>query len=149
MYYFEPDKRKEMLQKELLAWVGTPYRHQCRIKQVGADCIGLVAGVFSEIGVPYNAKDFPKYPKDYHFHNSKEVLSVEIPKRVNVEQITERTTFMDGDILLYKFGKISSHAGVYCNGYVFQSVSRHSVAKIRVQDRLWYPRLTFVFRILD
>jgi len=92
MYYFEPDKRKEMLQKELLAWVGTPYRHQCRIKQVGADCIG---------------------------------------------------------ILLYKFGKISSHAGVYCNGYVFQSVSRHSVAKIRVQDRLWYPRLTFVFRILD
>ncbi|MBW3098670.1 NlpC/P60 family protein [Pseudohoeflea coraliihabitans] len=29
-------------------WIGTPYRHQASHKGVGADCLGLVRGVFTE-----------------------------------------------------------------------------------------------------
>jgi len=32
-------------------WVNTPYQHQAMLKGVGADCVGLVAGVGIEAGV--------------------------------------------------------------------------------------------------
>ena len=31
---------------EARGWIGTPYRHQASLKGVGADCIGLVRGVW-------------------------------------------------------------------------------------------------------
>ena len=30
-------------------WIGTPYRHQASLKGVGADCLGLVRGVWREV----------------------------------------------------------------------------------------------------
>ncbi len=30
-------------------WLGTPYRHQASVKGVGADCLGLVRGVWREV----------------------------------------------------------------------------------------------------
>ena len=30
-------------------WIGTPYRHQASRIRVGADCLGLVRGVFEEV----------------------------------------------------------------------------------------------------
>ncbi len=30
-------------------WIGTPYRHQASLKGVGADCLGLMRGVWREI----------------------------------------------------------------------------------------------------
>jgi len=30
-------------------WIGTPYRHQASRKGVGADCLGLVRGVYAEV----------------------------------------------------------------------------------------------------
>lgn len=32
-------------------WVGTPYRHQHRLKGVGVDCVGLIIGAGLEAGV--------------------------------------------------------------------------------------------------
>ena len=31
------------------AWLGTPYRHQASVKGVGADCLGLVRGLWREV----------------------------------------------------------------------------------------------------
>ena len=30
-------------------WIGTPYRHQASLKEVGCDCLGLLAGVWREV----------------------------------------------------------------------------------------------------
>ena len=30
-------------------WIGTPYRHQGRVRGVGCDCLGLVLGVWREV----------------------------------------------------------------------------------------------------
>lgn len=45
---------------EALSWVGTPYRHQGRLKGVGCDCLGLVLGVW---GAVYGAS--PEQPGPY------------------------------------------------------------------------------------
>lgn len=31
------------------AWIGTPYRHQASVKGAGADCLGLLRGVWREV----------------------------------------------------------------------------------------------------
>lgn len=37
---------------EARAWLGTPYRHQASLKGVGADCLGLVRGVWRAVVGP-------------------------------------------------------------------------------------------------
>ena len=34
------------------AWVGTPYHHQASVRGVGADCLGLIRGVYRDLGGP-------------------------------------------------------------------------------------------------
>ena len=38
-------------------WIGTPYRHQASRIRVGADCLGLVRGVFEEVMGRENAAE--------------------------------------------------------------------------------------------
>lgn len=37
---------RETIVTEARSWIGTPYRHQATLKGVGADCLGLVRGVW-------------------------------------------------------------------------------------------------------
>lgn len=37
---------------EAREWLGTPWQHQARLKGVAVDCIGLVAGVALNLGLP-------------------------------------------------------------------------------------------------
>lgn len=39
------------IQVEARRWIGTPYRHQHRVRNVAVDCIGLVIGVGEACGV--------------------------------------------------------------------------------------------------
>lgn len=60
-------ERREEVLDEARRWVGTPYRHQKRLCQVGVDCIGLVWGVGERAGVltvdPAMAKQFLGYSR--------------------------------------------------------------------------------------
>jgi NlpC/P60 family putative phage cell wall peptidase len=38
------DIRKAIIE-EARSWIGTPFRHQCNLKGVGVDCVGLILGV--------------------------------------------------------------------------------------------------------
>ena len=42
------------------AWIGTPYRHQASRRGVGADCLGLIRGVWREV-----VGDEPQVPPPY------------------------------------------------------------------------------------
>jgi len=39
---------RTQIRDRALEWVGTPYHHQACLKGVGADCVGLLRGVFIE-----------------------------------------------------------------------------------------------------
>lgn len=45
---------------EARTWIGTPYRHQASLKQVGCDCLGLVRGVWRAL-----IGDEPETPDPY------------------------------------------------------------------------------------
>ena len=49
---------------EARGWIGTPYRHQASLKGVGADCIGLVRGVWRAFhGEDPELRDGSAYPR--------------------------------------------------------------------------------------
>ncbi|MCK4713545.1 MAG: peptidase, partial [Marinosulfonomonas sp.] len=45
-------------------WIGTPYRHQASVKGAGADCLGLLRGIWCEV---YGAEPeaVPAYTPDW------------------------------------------------------------------------------------
>lgn len=45
-------------------WIGTPYRHQASLKGAGADCLGLVRGVWRDLIGP-EPEAAPPYPRDW------------------------------------------------------------------------------------
>ena len=53
-------ERAEEVVRIARAWIGTPYRHQASLKGVGADCLGLIRGVWREL---YGAE--PEAPPPY------------------------------------------------------------------------------------
>jgi NlpC/P60 family putative phage cell wall peptidase len=42
-----PGVEREAILAEAVRWIGTPYRHQASKRGVGADCLGLVIGVWN------------------------------------------------------------------------------------------------------
>jgi len=45
-------------------WIGTPYRHQASLRQVGCDCLGLLRGVWREVIGP-EPETPPPYAPDW------------------------------------------------------------------------------------
>lgn len=45
-------------------WIGTPYRHQASVRGVGADCLGLVRGLWREVVGP-EPECPPPYTRDW------------------------------------------------------------------------------------
>ncbi|MDN7456603.1 NlpC/P60 family protein [Burkholderia cenocepacia] len=43
---------RDQIVAEARSWLGTPYRHQGRLKGVSVDCAGLVVGVAQALGLP-------------------------------------------------------------------------------------------------
>ncbi|HVT35708.1 MAG TPA: NlpC/P60 family protein [Nevskiaceae bacterium] len=45
-------------------WLGTPFRHQGRVRGVGVDCLGLVIGVARELALVAPDFDVPPYGRE-------------------------------------------------------------------------------------
>lgn len=82
-------------------YLGTPFHHQGRVKGHGIDCIGLVVGVAKELGLPHHdLKGYAREPDGI-------TIMREIPK--SLDEIAEAGI---GDVWVFKFGPLPSHAGI-------------------------------------
>lgn len=54
-------------------WLGTPYRHQASVRNEGADCLGLVRGVWREV-VGEEPEALPAYRPDWAEVGAEETL---------------------------------------------------------------------------
>lgn len=77
-------------------WIGTPYRHQACLKGGGADCLGLVRGVWREL---YGAE--PEAPPPYS-RNWCEVSRDEALWRAAARWLVPATGEGRGDVLLFR-----------------------------------------------
>lgn len=84
-------------------WVGTPYRHQASEKGVGADCLGLVRGVWRELYGEEPEKS-PPYSPDWAEVGAVETLAD--AARRHLREIDLKAA-KAGDVLLFRMSDVS------------------------------------------
>ncbi|WP_396594213.1 NlpC/P60 family protein [Brevundimonas sp. R86498] len=92
------------------AWLGTPYRHRASLKGKGADCLGLVRGVWRET-VGDEPEPIPAYAPDWAEVGGREILR-EAAGRWLVERADGR--MRPGDVLLFRMaaGAPAKHCAI-------------------------------------
>ncbi len=95
---------------EVRSWIGTPYVHQASVKGAGADCLGLVRGVWRALQGD-EPEAIPNYTPDWAEPARDEVLW-RAARRWLIEDRADHERA--GDVLLFRMarGSIAKHLGV-------------------------------------
>ncbi len=89
-------------------WIGTPYRHQASTKGVGADCLGLLRGVWREL-LDDEPEPMPPYTPDWAEALGREQLLEAARRHLMEISIGEAQA---GDVLLFRMGL--GHPAKHC-----------------------------------
>lgn len=91
-------------------WIGTPYRHQASLKDIGCDCLGLVRGVYREL---YGSEpEVPAaYAPDWAEATGRETLIEAATRHL---QAVSAGDVGSGDVLLFRWrdGFVAKHAAI-------------------------------------
>jgi len=92
-------------------WIGTPYCHQASACGAGADCLGLVRGVWRALYGP-EPEDLPAYTPDWG-----EPARTEVIWRACARHLRQRPPVEAGergDLLLFRLrqGSVAKHLGI-------------------------------------
>lgn len=90
-------------------WIGTPYRHQASCKGAGADCLGLVRGVWREV-LGREPLPVPAYSMDWSEPQGEERLWC--AARAVLHEVTRNE--QPGDVVLFRMraGAVAKHLGI-------------------------------------
>jgi NlpC/P60 family putative phage cell wall peptidase len=121
---------QDIIIKEALEWVGTPYKHQASLKGKGSDCVGLLFGIWKTI--------YGKFPDDfvipYYTPNwaeeTKDNIMVNVCKKY-LEEIP-LNAYIPGDIMLYRMlrsAPVKHCAIVVSPDSIVHAYSGHGVIK--------------------
>ena len=147
--YFLDIAHQEKLRGIVESWRGTPFRHRCGVKGLGTDCIHFVARVLEEMGIlHWRPNMIPSYPRDWHLHNTRELLSESIRRELNVTDVS-LANLINGDIILFHFGQAAAHAAIYLDNYLYQALTDMCVCKISFSDRTMRRQMKYAMRIME
>lgn len=82
-------------------WLGTPYRHQASVKGEGADCLGLVRGVWRET-VGQEPEATPAYSPDWAEVGGEETLLAAARRWMVERPVGEMQV---GDVLMFRMAE--------------------------------------------
>lgn len=93
------------------AWLGTPYVHQASLRGSGADCLGLIRGVWRDL---YGAEPEtpPAYTADWAECGPAEVLMGAAMRHLT--PVDPGGAWLPGQVLLFRMrqGAIAKHLGI-------------------------------------
>ncbi|MTJ03589.1 peptidase [Sediminimonas qiaohouensis] len=95
-------------------WIGTPYRHQASCKGAGADCLGLLRGIWREVIGP-EPMAVPRYSRDWSEPQGDERLWRAAARALVARPMGAADA--PGDVLLFRMrdGAVAKHLGVLGN----------------------------------
>jgi NlpC/P60 family putative phage cell wall peptidase len=96
------------------SWIGTPYHHQQSCLGVGADCLGLVRGVWRAL-YGAEAETPPAYSRDWAEATGTETLIDAANRHLNPIAVAEAR---GGDVVVFRVrpGVPAKHIGILCDG---------------------------------
>ena len=91
-------------------WLGTPYHHQASVRGVGADCLGLVRGVWREL-YGCDAEAPPPYSRDWAEACGIETMLAAAARHL---QPIAPADARAGDVIIFRLraGTVAKHAAV-------------------------------------
>ena len=133
---------RDQIIEEARSWLGTPFRHQGRVKGVGCDCAGLVVGVASALGLA----DFTEvaYGRNPRPQKMGAVLDEYLTKKPLYEALP-------GDVIWMAFGKDPMHLAIKTDYGMIHSTSEIGKVVEHGIDDLWNSRFRecYAFRGIE
>lgn len=128
------------------SWIGTPYRHQGRMKGAGCDCIGLIIGVWEELygSLPKGIK-IPAYTPAWAEETRKSLMVAFAAQYLEPVPLTD---CMPGDVLMFSMLRNgpTKHAGLLSGEKkIIHAYQGHAVAETDM-NLPRYAKLTYAFR---
>lgn len=129
---------------ETRRWIGTPYRHQASLKDVGCDCLGLVRGVWRAV-IGEEPEQAPPYAPDWAEATAEESLALAATRHLVA---VPSAIFAPGDVLLFRWraNLPAKHAAIVTAPTLM--VHAHdgaAVTEVAIAP-WWRRRLAWVFR---
>jgi NlpC/P60 family putative phage cell wall peptidase len=139
------------VEKQARLYVGTPFRHQGRIRGLAIDCVGLVVcvgedlGLLDRAGTPILRTDYP----DYAAQPTDSFVLQEFRRRLNIRLPGE--PIEPGDLLAIRMPDLACHAAAVVDRagclymvHAYDSGPRQCVEHIL--SKAWRSRIVGVFR---
>lgn len=134
-------EQRALLLAAAQGWLGTPYVHQASLRGVGADCLGLVRGLWRTLhGV--EPAPTPPYTPDWDEHDPAELLQAALHRWLLPVSHIE-----PADVLLFRMrrGGPAKHLAIATGqGTLIHAHSRHGVIA-EAFGPAWRARLVGVF----
>ena len=132
--------------REVMAWVGTPYRHQASCLGAGADCLGLLRGVWRGL---YGEEPelVPAYTPDWSEPQGDEVLMRAAGRHLISKPLTDAAL---ADVVLFRMrqGGVAKHLGIQtrigANPEFIHAYSGHGV-RVSPLSQPWARRIAARF----
>lgn len=125
---------------EAREWIGTPYRHQGRLKHIASDCVGMLICVPRALGIFPPGFDVNGYKRDPDPEMMRSLLNLHLDRVLpGVPQ--------PGDILWIRPHDKARHLALY----TFDNTVIHAIDKIRgvaehIFDERWRRSVSGVWR---
>ena len=87
---------------EARSWMGTPYRHQGRMKGIGADCAGIVIGIANALGLAHcDRRGYSRLPgTEFQLEVSRQLVPIPFQE------------LLPGDLLTFAFRSHPQHIAI-------------------------------------
>lgn len=138
----QPLTREEIV-RAARGWIGTPYHHQASVRGVGADCLGLVRGVWREL-YGSEAEPAPPYTRDWAEGSGRETM-LEAARRHFAE--VARGEARGGDVVLFRLrsGFVAKHAAILTRATTMVHAMEGGAAAEVALSPWWARRIAAVF----
>lgn len=131
---------------EARSWIGTPYRHQAAVRGAGADCLGLVRGVWRAVIGP-EPEAVPAYTADWSEASGREDLLAAGLRWMGGKPVADMGL---GDVVLFRMrgDAVAKHLGIIAQIRPYPSFihaySGHGVVESALSDP-WARRIVACF----
>lgn len=160
---FEREDNWKRMERELLSWLDTPYRHLQNVKGRGADCTLFVAQAMVNVGFLLKV-EYDYYSRDWHIHTKEEFVlkSLEVhiknnlPENITAIDLSNSDKLMRGDLILYSTTKknVTNHCAILLDEFdgrcqvTIHSINRRGVSRFPL-GRTWKRKQRGGFRFME
>jgi len=118
-------------------YLGTPFHHQGRLKNVGIDCVGLIICVAHDLNL--TDYDYTTYAHQPDGKTMTEILSREMIK-INPDEV------LPGDVLYFAFDRDPQHVAIVSDIGIIHAYSQVRKCIETSIDQTWKNRIRGAFR---